>query len=144
VEWLVGPTHQVFCAAAHQMLEGVSVEDTVSVTTKNSGVLVSYSLNQFQAPNEMTMQIHGESGSVKIELHEQRWAHFRRGGEKWELHPTPVGHRDDLFVAQANAFLDGIEGKDTSLCTIHEAIQTLKFNMAALESARTGKAVFIA
>jgi len=28
--------------------------------------------------------------------------------------------RDDLFVAQANAFLDGIEGKPTPLCTFEE------------------------
>ena len=141
VEWMVGPTDKVFCEAAHQMLEGVSVEDTVSVTTKNSGVLATYSLNQFQAPNELTMQIHGEGGSVKIEIHEQRWAHFARGAEKWVYHPEPVNHRDDLFIAQANAFLDGIEGKATPLCTIDEALQTLKFNLAALESARTGRAI---
>lgn len=158
VEWLVGPTEQVFCDAAHQALEGVSVEDTVHVAARNSGTLVSYSLNQFQAPNETTVQIHCQSGSVKIEMHEARWAVFPRlipaagkskelesgksgGATGWDYRPTPVAHRDDLFIAQAEAFLDGMEGKPTPICTLDEAIQTLAFNVAALQSARTGEVV---
>ncbi|MDB6024216.1 MAG: hypothetical protein JWM68_439, partial [Verrucomicrobiales bacterium] len=143
VEWMIGPTNKVFCEAAHQNLEGVTVEDTVCVTTKNGAVPVSFSMNQFQAPNETTIHIHCENGSLKIEVHEQRWAVFPRGAEKWDYRPAPVGHRDDLFLAQANAFLDGLEGKANSLCTLDEAIQTLKFNVAALESARSGQAVIL-
>jgi predicted dehydrogenase len=143
VEWLIGSTTKIFCGAAHQMLEGVTVEDTVSVSAKNQNTIVSYSLNQFQAPNETTIQIHCEKGSLKIEVHEQRWAVFPRGAEKWEIHPAPVTHRDELFRSQANAFLDGIEGKPNPLCTLDEALQTLQFNIAALESARTDKVVSI-
>ena len=143
VEWLVGPTTKVFCEAAHQSLEGVTVEDTVSVTARNANAVVSYSLNQFQAPNETTIQIHCENGSLKIEIHEQRWAVFPRGASEWDYRPTPVNHRDDLFLAQANAFLDGIDGKPNQLSTLDEAARTLKFNIAALESARTGELVSI-
>ena len=144
VEWLVGPTTRLFCDAAHQLLEGVSVEDTVSVAARNGGVLVNYALNQFQAPNEMTMQIHCEGGSVKIEGHEQRFGVFRRATNAWEWHqPAPL-ERDEIFITQANAFLDGLHGKPTGLCTFDEAVRTLKFNLAALESARSGKAVEIA
>ena len=143
VEWLVAPTNKVFCEAAHQFLEGVVVEDTVSVTARNADVVVSYGMNQFQAPTEATIQIHCEHGSLKIEIHEQRWAVFSHGAEKWDYRPTPVGERDDLFLAQANAFLDALDGKPNSLCRLDEAIQSLKFNVAALESARTGKVVLI-
>ena len=143
VEWLVGPTSRIACEAKHQSLEGVTVEDTVSVTARNNDVLVSYSLNQFQAPNELTIQIHCERGSLKVELHEQRWAVFPRGAAAWDYHPTPVNHRDDLFVAQAEAFLDGLEGKPNALCTFAEGVQTLKFNLAALQSARTGEVIAI-
>ena len=143
VEWLVGPTARLFCEAAHQALEGVAVEDTVCVTARNGEVQVSYALNQFQAPNEVTIQVHCEDGSVRYEGHEQRWSVFRRGESSWTHHAAQVADRDDLFVAQAHAFLDGLEGKPTALCTIDEAVQTLKFNLAALESARTGKAIYI-
>ena len=143
VEWLVGPTTRLFCEAAHQSLEGVKVEDTVSVAARNGGVLVNYALNQFQAPNEMTMQIHCEHGSVKIEGHERRFGIFRRATDAWEWHTTAATERDEMFIAQANAFLDGLHGRPTNLCTFEEAVRTLQFNLAALESARSGKAIEI-
>ena len=144
IEWLLGPTTRVFCDAAHQALEGVTVEDTVNVTARNGAVLVNYALNQFQAPNETTFQVHCEGGSVCVEGHEQRWSVFRRGAGAWEHHQAAPAERDDLFIAQANAFLDGLNGQPTPLATLGEAAQTLKFNLAALESTRTGKAVEIA
>ena len=144
IEWLIGPTQRLACEAKHQALEGVEVEDTVSAIARNGHVLVSYSLNQFQSPNELTIQIHCEQGSLKAELHEQRWATHARGANGWEYHAARVNHRDDLFVAQANAFLDALEGKPNELCTLDEAIQTLNFNLAALQSARTGQTVILA
>ena len=48
--------------------------------------------------------------------------------------------RDDMY---AHAFLDGLEGKPNVLCTLEEAVQSLKVNLAALESARIGQVVTI-
>jgi predicted dehydrogenase len=144
IEWLVGPSTRVFCEAGHQALEGVTVEDTVSAAARNGGVLTTYTLNQFQAPNEATFFVHCERGSLKAELHEQRWGLFQHGAPGWEYHPAPVKERDDLFVAQANAFLDGMAGAETDLATLDEAEQTLRFNLGALESWRTGKPVEMA
>ena len=135
VEWLIGPCTRVFCDAAHQALEGVTVEDTVNVIARHGHVLVSYAMTQFQAPDENTLAIHCAHGSVKIEGHHQRWGTLRHGDKDWFWHITPPMERDDMFIAQANAFLDGMEGRPTPLCTFEEAVQTLKFNQAALRSA---------
>ncbi|MCH5378092.1 MAG: Gfo/Idh/MocA family oxidoreductase, partial [Planctomycetes bacterium] len=143
VEWLVGPATRVFCEAAHHMLAGVEVEDTVCVTARHGDVLVSYSLNQFQAPNELTIHVHCEDGSLRFENHEQRWSVFDRDANEWKHHPTPIADRDRLFVEQADVFLDSVEGKPTSLCTVEEAEQTLKFNLAALRSAREAAVISI-
>jgi predicted dehydrogenase len=143
IEWMVAPTARIVCEARHQVLEGVEVEDTVSATARNGDALVTYSLNQFQVPNEMTFQIHCQGGSIIIEVHQQRWGLFARGSSNWEFYAAPVAHRDDLYIAQAHAFLDAVEGKPNSLCTLKEALQTLKVNLAALESARTGQPVAI-
>ncbi len=137
VEWLIGPCTRVFCDTAHQALEGVTVEDTVNVSARHGDALVSYAMNQFQAPSETTILINGERGSVKIESHNQRWGVLRHGEQNWTWHTTPPAERDDLFTAQANAFLDGIEGRATPLCSFDEAAHTLKFNQAALRSAAT-------
>jgi predicted dehydrogenase len=132
MEWLIGPMTRVFCDASHQQLEGVTVEDTVNVSARHGDVLVSYAMTQFQAPNESTLLIHCENGSVKIESHTRRWGLLRRGDDDWTWHTTPPLERDDLFIAQAKAFLDGMEGLPHPLSTFDEAVQTLRFNRAAL------------
>jgi len=140
-EWVLGPTTRVYCDAAHQVLEGVEVEDTVNIAARNGGALVSYALNQFQAPNETRWDFHADGGSVRVEIHAQRWGTLARGDGEWTWHHTPVENRDTLFVAQANAFLDGCEGRPQTLCTLEEGLQTLRFNLAALRSWREGRPV---
>lgn len=143
VEWMIGPITRVFCDASHQMLEGVTVEDTVNLAVRHGDVLGSYALNQFQAPNEMTILIHCEGGSLRIEGHEQRWSVQKRGTSDWEDHVTPPLERDDLFIAQANAYLDGMDGNESPLASIAEAVQSLRVNIAALRSMSTGLPITI-
>jgi len=142
-EWIVGPCTRVFCDAAHQALDGVTVEDTVNVSARHGEVLVSYAMTQFQAQNENTILINCERGTVKLEVHHQRWGVMRHGETAWAWHQTPPAERDDMFIAQANAFLDGMEGRATPLCTFEEAVQTLRFNQAALRSVSTGLPITI-
>ncbi len=141
VEWFAGPTTRVSCDAEHQVLDGVTVEDTVNAHARNGGVLVSYALNQFQAPNETRWDFHAEQGSVRVEVHAQRWGVLPRGETDWRWQAAPVAERDQLYVAQAHAFLDGCEGRPNLLCTLAEGIQTLRFNLAALRSWSEGRAI---
>lgn len=143
VEWITGPCTHLYCDTAHLALEGVTVEDTVQISARHGQTLASYALNQFQPPNESTLLIHGEHGSLKVEIHERRWGVMMKGDAGWTWHQTPPMERDELFTAQALAFLDGMEGKASPLCTFDEAAQTLRFNEAALQSARTGQPVAI-
>lgn len=139
VESVVGPTDSVLCDCAHLELPGVTVEDTVHVSARHGGVLVNYSLNQFQAPNEATLQLNAARGSVLIELHRQRWGVHRLEDSGWTWHDTAVPGRDSHFIAQANAFLDLIEGRPASTCSLEAAQQTLRFNLAALASSESGR-----
>ena len=70
VESIVGPTDSLLCDCAHQVLPDVTVEDTVNVSARHGDILVNYTLNQFQAPNESTLQFNTAKGSVKIEFHQ--------------------------------------------------------------------------
>jgi predicted dehydrogenase len=137
-EWLIGPVTRLVADMAHQKLEGVSVEDTVHLLARHGDVLASYSLNQHQAPNENTITVVCESGTVRFEGHECRWRWMTTPGEAWhdELH-EPL-ERDALFVAQANQFLDAVEGKRPVACSLDDGLQTLRVNLAALESADGG------
>ncbi|MBE7539492.1 MAG: Gfo/Idh/MocA family oxidoreductase [Opitutaceae bacterium] len=141
VEWVLGPTERVYCDASHQVLEGVEVEDTVNVAARNAGALVSYSLNQFQAPTETRLDFHAENGSVRIEMQAFRWGTMARGASEWTWRQLPKAERDQGFIAQAAHFLDGCAGKQTPLCSLEEGIQTLRFNLAALQSWRENRPV---
>jgi predicted dehydrogenase len=132
----------VYCDAEHQVLEGVNVEDTVNMVARNQhGLLISFSMNQFQAPNESHWFIHCDKGSLKMETHNQRLGIMKHGDSDWQWTVLPKEERDSGFIRQANSFLDAVEGKESYLSTITEAAQTLRVQLAALESARTGQRI---
>jgi predicted dehydrogenase len=140
IESVLGPTESVMCECAHRVLSNVEVEDTVTVSARHlDGTLVSYSLNQFQAPNESFIQFNTATGSVRIEIHEQRWGVFRTGDSTWRWQSAAPSERDTHFLTQANAFLDAVEGRPAITCSLEAALQTLRFNLAALASANSGK-----
>jgi predicted dehydrogenase len=137
-EWLVGPIDRLLADAAHQILEGVAVEDTAHVLTRHGSVLGCYSLNQHQAPNEMTITVICQRGTARFEGHLHRWRWMTRPDEPWHDEPAEEMPRDAIFIRQANAFLDVLEGRALPLCSLEEGIQTLRVNLAALASLEQG------
>src|SRR4029079_5148519 len=109
-------------------------EDVVHVLARHGTVLGSYSLNQFQAPNEVTITIVCERGTARFEFHNHRWRRMLSPDGPWEEEVTIGIERDSLFIAQANNFLDVIDGKAHVLCDLTEGTQTLRANLAALQS----------
>lgn len=137
-EWLIGPIERLVADAAHQVLEGVTVEDTVHVLTRQGSALGCYSLNQHQAPNENSLTVIGEHGTARCELHENRWRWMTRPGEEWHEESAGPLERDALFISQAHAFLDAVEGRAPPPCSLEDGIQTLRVNLAALASVEQG------
>lgn len=133
-EWLVGPVTSLAADAAHQVLEGVEVEDTVHVITRHGNVLGSFALNQYQAPDEGTLTVVCKEGTARFETHNSRW--------RWQIKPQDTWHdeadskiaADDLFIRQAEAFLNSIEKIHPPLCTLEEGVQTLRVNLGILRS----------
>lgn len=144
-EWLLGPTESLLCDAGHQVLDGVDVEDTVAIVARNrDGAIVTYTLNQFQAPNEATLQFNAEKGSLVAEYHRSRWGRLALGEKEWTWESFPPLERDDPFIIQAGDFLDACAGRPTPMATLEEGIQAVKFNLAAFTSWRSGTRVRIA
>jgi len=137
-QWLIGPIDWLVADAAHQVLEGVDVEDTVHVIARHGDLLASYSLNQHQAPNEFVITVVCEQGTCRGELHRGRWAWMTRPDTPWQEESFTGLERDHFFVAQANAFLDAIDGQAEPTCTLREAVRTLRTNLAVLASVEDG------
>ena len=136
-QWLVGPVDALVADAAHQVLDGVEVEDTVGLLARHDSVLASYSLNQHQAPNEWTVTVVCQHGTARFELHRNRWRWMVEPDDPWHDEAFGPIERDSLFIDQANAFFDCIEGRSPPVCTLDEAIETLRVNLAALRSVQT-------
>ena len=135
VEWIAGPVNAVAADAQHQCLDGVTVEDTVNLIARHGSVLATYSLNQYQAPNETSITVVGETGTTRWEAHHSRWLCMRQPGAAWDVRAECTLERDDMFVEQARRMLQAIEGAGPVTCTIDEARQTLRVNLAVLEAA---------
>ena len=138
-EWLLGPVTRLVTDASHQVLAGVEVEDTVHLLARHGRVMGSYSLNQHQAPNELTLTVICEQGTLRFESHLHRWRWMTTPGTDWQIEAIAPLERDTIFISQANRFLDAIEGHAPFPCTLQDGFQTLCVNLAALTSADEGE-----
>lgn len=138
VEWIVGPADRLIADAGHQVLEGVTVEDTVHVITRHDrptgSVMGCLTLNQHQMANESTITINCTGGTVRWEIVNNRWRWQTKPDEAWHDENFPPAERDTHFTNQAHAFLDAAEGKRPVLCSFEEGVQTLRVNLAMLAS----------
>lgn len=137
-EFLVGPINRLTVDAAHQQLDGVTVEDTVHVLTRQGDVMGAYALNLYQHPNESQVTVVCEGGTVRFELLKGRWRTMTEPEGTWEDHPCVLADRDAWYVANANAILDALAGRRPAPCTLRDGVQTLRVNLAALTSMETG------
>lgn len=136
-EWLVGPITELVADAAHQVLAGVTVEDTVHLVARHAEVLASYALNQHQPANEGTITVVCERGMLRFEMHQGRWLWSADPEEPWHEEAAAPPDRDGLFVRQAESFLDAVDGRASPLCNLADAAQTLRVNLAILRSAES-------
>ena len=137
-EWIAGPVDRLVADFDHKVLEGVEVEDTVHLLTRQGNVMGSYTINLYQAKNQLTMKIVCTDGEVVIDPVKNHWRWVKEIEEPWHEDTVEPLERDDLFIAQANTFLDMLEGKLSGWNTIEDALQTLRCNLAILKSVEDG------
>ena len=133
--WLAGPVERLVADCAHQVLEGVEVEDTVNVLTRHGDILASISMNQYQAPDEGVITVVCERGTLRSEIHSNRMRWMMEPETEWQEKSWPDYERELAFISQANIFFDAIDGKSEMPCNLSEARHTLECNLAILEAA---------
>ena len=135
-DWLAGPIRRIVTDAAHQALDGVTVEDTVhSLTRHAGGAMGTYSLNLYQHPNEVVMTVVCGQGTLRAEYAKSRWSWMTEPNGTWNHEPVDVPERDTIYRIQNAALLDAIEGRGAVLCPLEDAIRTLRVNLASHRSA---------
>jgi predicted dehydrogenase len=136
-EWLVGPVTDLVADAAHQVLEGVEVEDTVHLITRHKNILGAFALNQHQAPNETSLTVICKNGTARFEMHNSRWRWQTQPGDTWHDEAAATLERDTLFTLQAESFLQALDRSRQPLCNLDDGLQTLRVNLSILRSIET-------
>jgi predicted dehydrogenase len=135
VEWMIGPMTRVAADCDHLALPGVDIEDSVHVIARHGEVMVNYSMNQHQAPNEGQMMVICERGTIRVQADLMRWQEVTEPETPWTVHQLDPLERDDIFVRQAHRFLDYVAGETEPLCGFDEGLQTLRCNLAIMQAA---------
>lgn len=144
MDWLVGPARKVQCLAANRKLRDVAVEDTVSCSIlHDGGCLANYYIAQGQVTKEISFTIHCEQGSICANITRMRIGTFVSGSDDWQWSEFPPCDRDSFYERQAADFLGALAGRSGHAASLDEAIHSLKVNLAALESAKTGQSIEI-
>jgi len=133
-EYLLGPVDALVADFSHQVLEGVDVEDTVHVITRQGNVLGNFSLNQHQAANESMITVICERGMLRFEFQKSWYRWITEPESEWQVGYHETLERDSLFQRQATAFLDYLEGLCPPLCSLADGAQTLAVNLSILNS----------
>jgi predicted dehydrogenase len=124
-EWLLGPTEVIAADAAHLVLEGTTVPDTVHALARYGRVLASFSVNQHQRVPEFTLDVHGTLGSVRVDFVAGTWMTSRNADAPWEPHAAPVQSSGN-FSRQAHEFLRALAGDTPPRCSLREGFATLE------------------
>lgn len=139
-DYFAGPVTRLVTDAAHQALEGVTVEDTVhTLAHHEGGAMAIYGLNLYQQPNEVLITVVCENGTLRADYAHQKWSWMREPNGTWTDIPVSVPDRDEIYRIQNTAFLDAIEGKGRVLCSLSDAMRTLRVNLASHQSAKEGR-----
>ncbi len=143
VLWCMGPAASVCCEADHLVLPGVEVEDAASLILRfrNGPAIGTITLNQFQTNNDGRTEFAGTAGTLRVETPDWRLGVCK--DEQWTWSGPRTFERDDFFVAQAQAFLEAVEGRAAPACTLSEAADTLRTTLAALQSAEQGRRIAV-
>ena len=97
--------------------------------------MASYAMNQYQSPNAMMFKFVCERGTAEFDMVGGGWRWQDDPNGSWHDEEVESFQRDDLFVRQAVAFLDAVEGVRPPQCSLAEGLQTLRVNLAALAAA---------
>ena len=98
--------------------------------------------NHWQNPNEVNVVLIGTKGSLRYLSERKAVGLCSEINGAWQ--ETRIeGERDDNYVAEANNFLNAIEGSEEVRCSVEEAYHTNKVCWAIRESFDQGRRVDI-
>lgn len=136
VQSYLGPIGEFNGIIRHLALEGVEVEDavTLSFDFSRTGALGTMNVNQFQPPNEGILEFAGEDGFLRIVEPGFRCQVFRKGAADWEDLEVEQADYLEAMRRQAQAFVDVTDGGPPLLTSIRDAAHTLRLCLKLIDA----------
>jgi len=146
--WMMGPVAEVSAMYDRLVFDDTEVEDSALISLRfASGAMAQIVMNQFQKPNECSVEMIGTKGNLRLldTVAQLQFADDDSG--RWETERFARAEQElaelieTRFRLQADAFLDAVEGRPDHLTTIGEARDNLAVCLAAKESYQSKRIV---
>lgn len=126
MRFLLGEVEDVKATTGNcSSLELTDVEDMGEMQFRHAnGAISTIHVNYFQRPPKHDLEIIGEKGTIKWDNADGICRWWTEEQDEWRSEPLPDGFdRNDLFLAETAKFLEMVEGKSESPCTLQDGLR---------------------
>ncbi len=139
LRWLIGEVSQVSAQVQHISDLEIAVEDNAEIFLGfENGCVANVHLDYYQQPAEHWLSITTTRGNI-------RWnnasgvAEIYHEGFGWSrLEPPSDFERNALFMAEMDHFVNLVQGKEDSFCTLQDGKRALEIALAVHASSKEG------
>jgi predicted dehydrogenase len=142
LRWIFGEVESLSANTAPAVdVIGTNVDAVAGINLHfTNGVLGQLHLDYVQRPGSHTLEVNGSEGSLRWDNSTAELRLYRASSAEWQSFPAPQDfERNQLFLAETQAFLDLIAGKITSPCTLSDGIAAQRLVDAVYRSADSGQ-----
>jgi predicted dehydrogenase len=143
LRWMFGEVQSVWGSAVNAPGLEIGSEGVVDAgLTFVGGLTGTVHLDYVQQPGIHELEIVGTRGMIRWQNNSGEASLYRAANAAWENVPTPPGfERNHLFIAEAAAFVDLVQGKAATPCSLADGRKALEIVLSVLESATTGRRI---
>jgi predicted dehydrogenase len=124
--WFFGMPHEVTAYVDRISMLDITSDDNVDILFKyDDGLRISIHLDLYGRPHEKSIRLVGEHGTLKWDVNTDHVL-FGEGISDWKIIDEMNNERNDMFMSVAKEYLDVLEGKKVSGCTIEDGLQVMK------------------
>jgi len=142
--WLFGRPLSVYCLGGHKSNLMMNVEDVAKMLVEfESGCIADIHLDYLQRPARREFQVIGEKGKIEWDYFSDHAKIILHTGSVQELTLPVDFNKNMMYLDEVKNFINVIKGKEKQRSTLEDAVNVLKFSMAALESMEKKAPIFI-
>jgi predicted dehydrogenase len=145
LHWLLGEFNEVYCRAGKVSQLEIDVEDTADfVLQMKSRAVATVHLDYIQRSYNRSLELVGEEGTILWSYQDNTVKLYTATEKNWQTFGKDAPYdANEMYVDEMKHFLRCIQGKEQPIVDGREGKRILETALAAKESSRTKKAVFL-